>query len=454
VDANGKYCANPGPGGPFGASCTTTYTEGIYVGYRRYDQQHLTPLYPFGYGLSCTHFGYSDLRATAARGGLNVAFRVTTTGTVTGDEVPQVYLDAPASPPAGVAFDDRALAVYGRITLRPGQSQTVQLHVPVGAENLCYLAGCTVDLWLLGPAPARAWDDLRLVSLKLIFLIVTRAASLLGLSRPEWWWKDAEILMLRHQLAVATRERPRAHSRLTWPDRPWLGLLAGTVPAERLAAMRLIVTPGTIVRWQRDIVRRRWARLSRRGRSGRPATHRKVRSVVLALARENESWGYRRIHGELAGLGITVAPSTVWQILNSAGINRAPPRDGPGWAEFLRSQAQGILSLDFFTAGLLNGTKVYVLAVIEHGTRRIQILGATEHPVQSQVVQQARNPPMDLEDAGTRAKFVLHDRDASFSATFDSVFQAAGIRVIRSAVQAPRMNSIMERWIGNCGVSC
>src|SRR5450755_3951441 len=104
--------------------------------------------------------------------------------------------------------------------------------------------------------PARAWDDLRLVGLKLIFLIATHAVSLLRLSRRERWWKDAEILMLRHQLAVAERERPRAHSRLTWPDRAWLALLAGTVPAERLAAMRLIVTPGTILRWQRDIVRR------------------------------------------------------------------------------------------------------------------------------------------------------------------------------------------------------
>jgi putative transposase len=98
------------------------------------------------------------------------------------------------------------------------------------------------------------------------------------------------------------------------------------------------------------------------GRSGRPATHRKVRSAVLRLARENESWGYRRIHGELAGLGIAVAPSTVWQILKNAGISPAPRRDGPGWAEFLRSQAQGILALDFFTAGLLNGAEVYVLA--------------------------------------------------------------------------------------------
>ena len=177
----------------------------------------------------------------------------------------------------------------------------------------------------------RRWDALRLVGLKLIFLALTRAVSVLGLSRRESWWKDAEILMLRHQLAVAQRERPRAHSHLTWPDRAWLALLAQTLPVQRLAAMRLIVTPGTIMRWHRDIVRRRWARVSRRGRCGRPPVRRNIRSLVLRLARENESWGYRRIHGELAGLGITVAPSTVWQILRSAGIDPAPRRDRLGW---------------------------------------------------------------------------------------------------------------------------
>jgi putative transposase len=123
------------------------------------------------------------------------------------------------------------------------------------------------------------------VGLNLVFLVATRAVSLLGLSRREEWWKDAEILMLRHQLAVAQRERPRAHARLKWADRAWLALLAATVPARRLAAMRLIVTPGTIVRWQRDIVRRRWVRRSRRGRPGRPPVRREVRSVVLRLAR-------------------------------------------------------------------------------------------------------------------------------------------------------------------------
>ena len=123
---------------------------------------------------------------------------------------------------------------------------------PVGAENLRHLGRCFTGRRRLGHANG-AWraglvrlacDDLRLVGLKLIFLVVTRAVSVLGLSRREAWWKDAEILMLRHQLAVALRERPRAHSRLTWPDRAWLALLAGTLPAGRLAAMRLIVTPG------------------------------------------------------------------------------------------------------------------------------------------------------------------------------------------------------------------
>jgi putative transposase len=143
-------------------------------------------------------------------------------------------------------------------------------------------------------------NNLRLAGLKLIFLIVTRAVSLLCLSRREWWWKDAEILMLRHQLTVAGRERPRAHPRLTWPDQAWLALLAGTVSPQRLAAMRLIVTAGTVVRWQRGIVRRRWAHVSRRGRSGGPGTHRKVRSVVLRAARENQSY---------------VKPEIMWNLL-------------------------------------------------------------------------------------------------------------------------------------------
>ena len=146
----------------------------------------------------------------------------------------------------------------------------------------------------------RRWDDLRLVGLKLIFLVVSGVMSLIRLSHRESWWKDAEVLMLRHQLAVAQRQRPRVHARLTWPDRAWLALLAGTVPIERLAAMRLIVTPGTVLRWHRDILRRRWARRSRH--SGRPPVRRNIRSVVLRLARENESWGTAAFMASWPGL--------------------------------------------------------------------------------------------------------------------------------------------------------
>jgi hypothetical protein len=219
----------------------------------------------------------------------------------------------------------------------------------VGAENPRHLGRCFADAGARSRERSRgqvwfglACDDLRLAGLKLIFLVITRAGSVLGVSRREAWWKDAEILMLRHQLAVALRERPRAHSQLTWPDRAWLALPTGTLPAGRLAGLRLIVTPATILRWHRDILRRRWARLSGRGRSGRRPVRRAVRPVVLRLAREYESWGYRRIHGEFAALGIIVAPSTVRQILNDAGIDPAPRPDGPSRAESLRSQAQGI----------------------------------------------------------------------------------------------------------------
>jgi putative transposase len=264
------------------------------------------------------------------------------------------------------------------------------------------------------------------------------------------WWKDAEILILRHQLAVAQRDQPRAHARLTWPDRAWLALLARTLPAGRPAGLRLIVTPRSILRWHRDILRRRWARRSRCDRTGRPPTRRNARPLVLRLARENQSWGYRRVHGELAAPGVTVAPSTVWQILKDAGIDPAPRRDGLGWAGFPRSQAQAILALDLLTADLPHGTIVYVLAIIEHGSRRARVLGATDHPVQSWAVQHARNLLMDLDDAGIGARLVRHDRDASFSAASDALFQAAGITVIHPAVQAPRMNPIMERWTGSC----
>jgi len=180
-----------------------------------------------------------------------------------------------------------------------------------------------------------------------------RAVSVLGLSRREAWWKDAEILMLRHQLAVAQREQPKAHSRLTWPDRAWLALLAGTLPAGRLAGMQLIVTrprscAGT-------------AASSAAGGRGCPAAAAPdVRRCAVTSGRWCCGWPGRMSRGATSPAASTAssrcsASSTVWQILKDAGIGPAPRRDGPGWAEFLRSQAQGILALDFFTADLLNG---------------------------------------------------------------------------------------------------
>jgi putative transposase len=181
--------------------------------------------------------------------------------------------------------------------------------------------------------------------------------------------------------------------------------------------------------------------------TGRPPTHRNIKALVLRLAKENPAWGYRRIHGELASLSIRVAPSTVWEILKAAGVGPAPDRDtGPTWASFLRSQAEAILACDFVVVDLIDGSKAYVLAVIEHATRRIRVVGATLHPTCDWVVQQARNVVMDLEDTGLRVKFLIHDRDASFGAAFDAVFTTAGIEVIRTGIRAPRQNSIMERW--------
>jgi putative transposase len=214
--------------------------------------------------------------------------------------------------------------------------------------------------------------------------------------------------------------------------------------------MRLLVTPDTIPRWQRDFVRRRWAARSRRGRTGRPATRRNVRALVLRLARENPEWGYRKIHGELAGLGVKVAASTAWEILKNAGLDPAPQRAGPTWPQFLRSPADAILACDFFTAGLLDGTHAHVLAVLEHATRRIRILGVTLHPTGAWTAQQARNLIMNLGAQTGRVKFMIRDRGSNFTAAFGAVLADAGIRTVPCHVQTPRMNAIAERWIGGC----
>ncbi|WP_238018835.1 integrase core domain-containing protein [Dactylosporangium sp. AC04546] len=205
-----------------------------------------------------------------------------------------------------------------------------------------------------------------------------------------------------------------------------------------------------MLRWHRDLITRRHAMISRPKRVGRPPTVRSIRVLVLRLARENNSWGYRRIHGELLVLGIKVAASTVWEMLKDAGIDPAPDRTSQTWSAFLRSQAQAIIAADFFETSTLTGARLYVLAVIEHATRRVRILGATTHPSAAWVTQAARNLAMDIEDAGCRVKYLLRDRDGKYPPLFDAILADTGITVVLSGVRVPRMNSIMERWIQSC----
>jgi transposase len=176
-----------------------------------------------------------------------------------------------------------------------------------------------------------------------VFLLITRVAAGLRLSRREEMQKTAEILILRHQLSVLRRRQPR-RPELDWADRALLATLLGVIPKARRQGLRLLITPDTILRWHRDIARRRWATRSMPGRTGRPATRQSIRALVRRLARENPGWGYRRIHGELAGLGIKVAASTVWEILKASGTGPGRRQTGPTWPQFLRSQAEAILA--------------------------------------------------------------------------------------------------------------
>ena len=262
--------------------------------------------------------------------------------------------------------------------------------------------------------------------------------------------KDTEILILRHQVAVLQRQVKAP--RLSWADRAIMTALARLLPRGQLSQLRLIISPRTLLRWHAGLVRRHWT-YPRRA-PGRPRTAEPVRALVLEMARDNPGWGYRRIHGELAGLGYKLAPSTVWQILKDAGIDPAPRRSGQTWQAFLETQAKTILAVDFFHVDTVFLRRLYVLFFIEHGTRRVHMAGITAHPAGEWVAQQARNLLMNLDDQAEGLKFLIRDRDTRFTAAFDAVFTSAAVRIIRTPVRAPRANAIAERWISSARREC
>jgi putative transposase len=249
--------------------------------------------------------------------------------------------------------------------------------------------------------------------------------------------KDVEIAVLRHQLEVLRRQVSRLD--LEPADRAVLALLSGLLPRVRWSAF--VVTPATILRWHRDLVRRRWTY----PKLGRPPVGDQIREIVLRLAAENPRWGYLRIVGELRHLGVRVSASTVQRVLRQAGLGPAPRRGGPNWSTFLRTQAHAVLACDFFTVETIWLRRLYVLFFIELGSRRVHLAGITTRPNGAWVTQQARNLTMTT-DLGT-PRLLIRDRDTKFTRAFDDVFRSEGIRVIRTPVRAPKANAFAERFV-------
>ena len=286
------------------------------------------------------------------------------------------------------------------------------------------------------------------MAFRLAYLIFARVLSWLALLARSDAAKDVEILVLRHEVAVLRRNNPRP--RMSWLDRAVLSALSKLLPPP-LRQLRL-VSPRTLLRWHARLVAHRWTYPHRQ--PGRPPTATPIRALVLRMARENPGWGYRRIRGELVGLGHPIAASTVWAILKTAGLDPAPRRSGPTWQQFLAAQAHAILAVDFAHVDTVFLRRLYVLIVIEHGRRRVHIAGITAHPTGAWVTQQARNLLMDLGDRADLFRFLVRDRDSKFTAAFDAVFTGTDIRIIRSPVRAPRANAIAERFIGTLRREC
>jgi transposase len=228
-----------------------------------------------------------------------------------------------------------------------------------------------------------------------------------------------------------------------------LAALLAPLSRATLRQFRLLVSLDTVLRWHRDLVKSRHIRASMNRRRGRPRSVASIRRLVLRLATENPSWGYRRLHGELALLGISIAASTVWEILKTEGVDPAPDRTTLTWATFLRFQAEALLAMDFIETVTLTGARQYILASIHHSSRRVRVLGTTAHPTHAWVTQAVRNLIMDVQDtAGVPPlRFFIRDRDAKYPAVIDEVFGDAGITTVLTGVRMPRMNAIMERWV-------
>jgi len=285
------------------------------------------------------------------------------------------------------------------------------------------------------------------VGLSFLYRLVHRVLEAVRVRRMDTAAKDAEILVLRHQLAVLRRQVTRP--RFTWSDRALVALLAGLVPRERWASF--LVTPKTILAWHRRLVKRRWTYAH--CRSGRPSLPAETVELICRLARENPRWGYLRIVGELRKLGVTVSKTSVANVLRRQGLPPVPRREGPTWIEFLRCQAAGILATDFFCVDTVLLRRFYVLFVIEVQSRVVHILGVTTNPNGPWVAQVARNFTSDHE-TGRRFRFLIRDRDTKSTTTFDQVLAAIGIEAIRTPVRSPRANAFAERFVRTIRTEC